>query len=387
MRILFVDQSGELGGAELALCGLIGDLPCEGGVLLFEDGPFRRRLADLGVKVEVLRGFAGPIKMRRDGGGLAALLSVPAVLGMALRVAARARHYDLIYANSQKAFVVSAVAALVTGRSLVWHLHDILTAEHFGPLVRRVALLAAKMSGCGIIANSRATADSFVALSGGAASITVIYQGIAEAPFATVTAAQIAALRGGLGGEGQVYAGVFSRLAPWKGQKIFLEALAQVPGVIGVIVGDGLFGEGGYVREVMACIETLGLRDRVRMLGFRDDVPALMRAMDVIVHCSIAPEPFGRVVIEGMLAGRPVVASAGGGVLEILEDGRTGFLVEPGDTDALAAVLRRILATPDRGDAVARAGQAHARQHFALAAANGRVVDFLRGYEIETKNK
>jgi glycosyltransferase involved in cell wall biosynthesis len=364
---------------------LISGLPCESGVLLFEDGPFRRRLNDLGVPVEVARGIAGSIRVRRDGGALAALRAVPAVLGLALRVASRARHYDLIYANSQKAFIVAALAARLSRRRLVWHLHDILTAEHFGRLLRRAAVLAARLSGCAVIANSRATAEALVALGGGSVPISVIYQGIHEAPFAAVTAAQIAQTRRVLGGESLTYIGLFSRLAPWKGQKIFLQAIAEVPDAIGVIVGDGLFGEGDYAREVRAYVETLGLRDRVRLLGFREDVPALMRAMDVIVHASIAPEPFGRVVIEGMLAGRPVVASAGGGVLEILSDGTTGFLYEPGRADELAAVLRRILAAPDRGDDVAKAGQTHARQYFALTAANQQVLDFLQKYIGETK--
>jgi glycosyltransferase involved in cell wall biosynthesis len=178
---------------------------------------------------------------------------------------------------------------------------------------------------------------------------------------------------------------MFGRLAPWKGQKMFLEAIAMVPGVIGVIVGDGLFGEADYAREVAAYVDALGLRERVRLLGFRDDVPALMRAMDVIVHASTAPEPFGRVVVEGMLAGRPVVASASGGVLEILEDARTGFLFAPGDAGALASVLRGILASPDRGDGVAQAGQDHARRHFAIAAANARMQALISGFSYKTK--
>jgi glycosyltransferase involved in cell wall biosynthesis len=333
----------------------------------------RHKLSALGTQTTILHGLAGPIRIRRNSGALAALLSIPAVLGLALRLARQARHYDLIYANSQKAFIVSAIAARLTGRKLVWHLHDILTADHFGPTARRAALLAAKVSRCAIIANSHATARALIALGGAKLPISVIHQGIDETPFAAVTQAQIAQLRAALGGETHTYIGLFSRLAPWKGQKLFLQAIAQLPGAIAVIAGDGLFGESDYARELETHIASLGLRDRVRLLGFRDDVPALMRAMDVIVHASTAPEPFGRVVVEGMLARRPVVASASGGVLEILEDGRTGFLFAPGDAGALAAVLQRILAAPDRGESVAQAGQDHARRHFALDAANEQV--------------
>jgi glycosyltransferase involved in cell wall biosynthesis len=104
------------------------------------------------------------------------------------------------------------------------------------------------------------------------------------------------------------------------------------------------------------------------MLGFRDDVAALMTAMDVIVHTSTSPEPFGRVVVEGMLARRPVVASATGGVVEIIEDGVTGLLVTPDQPEQLAQALGRLQASAALRETLGERAEAAARQRFSLEA-------------------
>jgi glycosyltransferase involved in cell wall biosynthesis len=92
-----------------------------------------------------------------------------------------------------------------------------------------------------------------------------------------------------------------------------------------------------------------------------------MRLVDVVLHTSTAPEPFGRVVVEGMLARRPVVATRQGGVLEIVEDGVTGRLVPPGNAAALAHTLKDLLATPDAAARLAANGYARARATFSVA--------------------
>jgi glycosyltransferase involved in cell wall biosynthesis len=373
-RVLFVDQSAELGGAELSLIEVLAQLPFSAAVLLFEDGDLVRRLAKAGVAVEVIGSAVGRIEVRRESGILAAARSLPAVLALAWSVAKRARGYDLIYANSQKAFVVCALSTLIVRRKLVWHLHDILTAEHFGRFLRRFAVRLANWRADWVIANSQATAAAFENLGGGARRLSVVHQGIDEAPFAAVSPDEVAALRTKLGaGPARKLLGVFGRLAAWKGQAVFLQALALVPDAIGVIVGDALFGEDEYARALYRLVETLGLMDRVKFLGFREDVPALMSAMDVIVHSSVAPEPFGRVVVEGMLAGRPVIASAAGGVLEIIADGRSGFLYEAGNAQALAAVMMRVIAEPELASRVAQAGREHARLNFSVESSNDRI--------------
>ena len=99
-------------------------------------------------------------------------------------------------------------------------------------------------------------------------------------------------------------------------------------------------------------------------LGQRDDVPALLRAADIVVHSSVYPEPFGRVVVEGMLAGKPVIAANAGGVPEIIINDGTGVLVTPDDSAALAAAIARVIDDPGRAAAIGAAGSAHARRSF-----------------------
>lgn len=380
MKVLFLDQTAELGGGELSLFSEVTHLPHECSVLLFEEGPLREMLQDAGVPVEVIANRVGAIAVRKSSGPLAALLALPVVLRMVASVASRSRKYDIIYANSQKAFVVGAFAAALTKRPLVWHLHDILDAEHFSSLMRRVAVFLANWNAKRVIVNSRATGDAFIRIGGDPRKVRLAYQGLDDAPFAAVPLSEIAAIRQELGAETRTLVGVFGRLSAWKGQAVFLEAIAQLPDVTGVIVGAPLFGEEAYADELSRKVEALGLAGRIHFLGFRSDIPALMRSMDIIVHSSTAPEPFGRVVVEGMLAGKPLVASSAGGVLEIIEHGKTGWLYEPGNAADLAKTLRKVLENKVQAAIIADAGQAHARVTFTIAATVEQIDKVLRNF-------
>jgi glycosyltransferase involved in cell wall biosynthesis len=154
------------------------------------------------------------------------------------------------------------------------------------------------------------------------------------------------------------------RIAPWKGQDVFLRAFALAfpdGDERGVLVGAPLFGEERYEGELRALIEQLGLGDRIELRGFAEDVGAELARVDALVHASVIPEPFGRVIVEGMAAGLPVVAAAGGGPTEIVSDGVDGLLYPPGDVDELAATLRRVAADPDLGERLGRAAVERAR--------------------------
>lgn len=368
MKILYLDQSAELGGGEFSLFAEVTNLSASASVLLLEDGPLRGMLARAGVAVEVLVGSQRSMAITRGAGLLAASLALPEILRLAGCVALRARAHDVIYANSQKALLVGALAAMLARRKLVWRLRDFLTGPQFSPLLRRAAVALANWRAVKVIVNSAATGNAFIESGGHPSLVSVAYPGIDEAPFVDVSAAEIAATRAELGQGAAPLIGVFGRLTAWKGQILFLEALQRLPGAVGVIIGGPLFGEGAFELELRQKIVELGLADRVRMLGFRSDIPLLMRAMDVIVHCSLAPEPFGRVVVEGMLAGRPVVASAAGGVMEIIQHGKTGFLYEPGNVSALVASLGVVLENAAATGAVAAAGRQWAETNFTIPA-------------------
>ena len=174
------------------------------------------------------------------------------------------------------------------------------------------------------------------------------------------------------------WVGHFSRLSHWKGQHVLLEALALCPPQIGAIfVGDALFGEEDYAQGLHEQVARLGLCARVRFLGFQPHVQSLMRVCNLLAHTATAPEPFGRVIVEGMLCGRPVVAAAAGGALEIIQHERTGWLAPPGDIAQLAKVLLGCYQDPALAAIVARQGQLVAQERFELSMINAQIWQVL----------
>lgn len=172
--------------------------------------------------------------------------------------------------------------------------------------------------------------------------------------------------------------GHFSRLSSWKGQHVLLTALAQCPkDVTAVFVGDAMFGEQDYVQHLQEQVAVLGLEKRVQFLGFRSDVVPLMTACDLVAHTSTAPEPFGRVIVEAMLCGRPVVAAQAGGAVEIIESGKTGWLFAPGNSQQLAEIITTCRDQPEQAAIIGQQAQSQAGQHFDLTAINQQTAQLL----------
>jgi glycosyltransferase involved in cell wall biosynthesis len=162
------------------------------------------------------------------------------------------------------------------------------------------------------------------------------------------------------------------RLDWWKGQDYFLEALAEtvhsVPQIKALIVGEVEPGlqQQKYYKRLQHLVTTLRLSNNVIFTGFQTNIPQLMAASDIIVHSASAPEPFGRVVVEAMAACRPVIATAAGGVLEIIEDQVNGFLVPPQNSLAMAKAILHLLNNPEQARTVALRAQQHVRKRFSI---------------------
>jgi len=144
--------------------------------------------------------------------------------------------------------------------------------------------------------------------------------------------------------------GFFGRVIPWKGVLEFVDIVEAVREERGdahaIVVGDGSDGPPEYTVRVRRRIDALGLTERIHMLGFRQDLPALYRLCDIVAHTSIRPEPFGMVIIEAMASGTPVVAADRGGPVEIVRDGVDGFLADPSDTRAFSERVLALLRDP-----------------------------------------
>ncbi len=365
MKILFLDQSGKPGGAELCLLDIARSYRDRCLVCLFADGSFRTMLEEEQIPVKVL---ATSIDVQKDSSTFQGIYSIAQLLPLAIEVARLSRQYDLIYANTQKALVVGALASVLSRRSLVFHLHDILSLEHFSRTNQRIAVTLANRFASVVIANSLASQSAFIA-AGGQAKTQVVYNGFNLDGYRDV-ASQRQPTRQALGfTERDFVVGHFSRLAPWKGQHLLIAALNHCPeSVSAILVGDALFGEGDYVTQIQQQVKDLNLEHRVRFVGFRSDVATLMAGCDLVAHTSTAPEPFGRVIVEAMLCGTPVVAAAAGGAMELVADGVTGWLVAPGDPVKLTAAIQRCYAQTELAQEIATTARIQASQRFDLVA-------------------
>jgi glycosyltransferase involved in cell wall biosynthesis len=368
-RVLFLDHTAALGGAELCLVDVAEHFRATSLVALMDDGPLHATLVERGIGVRVLESGKSLQQVRRES-RVPGTAAIGAVIGAAQEVARLSRDYDLVYANSQKAFVVACVSAAFARRPVLWHLHDILDPQVFSRVNIGVDVFLANHVASRVIANSQATANALVARGGTRARIDVVYNGLDPATVDAVRPADVAAAHAFITASGAPLLGLFGRLAPWKGQHVAIRALALLgpdSNVELAIVGDALFGEESYAAELRALVSEKGLEKRVHFLGFRSDVAVLMRAVDILIHTSVTPEPFGRVIVEGMMAERPVIATAGGGASEIVTPGVTAWQVPPNDPMALAAAIRDVLRDPARARAVAAAGKRDALERFTLA--------------------
>ncbi|MGL6345178.1 MAG: glycosyltransferase family 4 protein [Waterburya sp.] len=354
-----------MGGAELSLLDLATAYAETSKVLLFQDGILRERLEQAGVEVKVAPVSKTMLNLRTSG-GLGSLITIPELWQIAGYLAQEAVGYDLILANSQKAFITAALSSLRGSPAVLWYLHDILTAKHFSQINRLVAVLLANRFASKVLVNSQATEQAFVAAGGKAKLTHVVYNGFEPQKFDLVNFEDVQKIRAQLGIGDAPLVGLFSRLSYWKGQHVLLEAVKHLSEVQVILVGTALFGEQEYVSELKALAEIPELAGRVHWLGFRDDIPTLMKACDIIVHTSTEPEPFGRVIVEGQLAQKPVIASAAGGALELIENTNNGYLFPPGDAIALGQLIQKLIKNPDLAKTLGQQGYLDGQQNFSL---------------------
>jgi len=394
MTILFLDQSGELGGAELCLLDILshGDRQytntplAKALVALFAEGPFQRRLREAKIEHELVGDLPS---LRREhftvGQRGREILSLWRPVREVLRLA---QSCEMLYANTPKAMIVGAIVQQLTGLPLIYHLHDILSEQHFGHWERRLLVRLASRCAVQVIANSGVTRDAFVTAGGDREKVAVIYNGFLPEQFvigeqATMALTQELELnrrsdKQEADCKGKRFTiGSFSRLAPWKGQSLLLEAIAALadPNIQLLLVGDALFGESEYAQRLRRQTEALELASQVQFLGFREDVPQLLSVCDLVVHSPKAPEPFGRVMVEGMLAARPVIAPQEGSAPELLRHGETGWLIPPRDSVALARAIQQLKADPALRQRLGRAAAADARQRFHLEQTNHQIYE------------
>ncbi|HEX9696747.1 MAG TPA: glycosyltransferase family 4 protein [Actinomycetota bacterium] len=350
VRVLLVNPSPIRGGAEEMLAAFLrGFDPAriEATVACLAPGPFPDELIAAGHHVHSID--AGRMRQVRRYERAVRAVSRPA------------RKADLVCSWQVKGHYYGTPAARIARRPAVWWDHGIRpkrgeqSAFAAGTIPK---LLSARL----VLTSSHAAAVRH-------ARAVAIHPGIDTERFASARASQRAASRAAFGvAPDEPLVGIVGRLQPWKGQHVFLRAAARVasrqPRAKFLIAGDALGGfSAAYPDELRTLAADLGIADRVIFAGARDDVPAVLAALDVFVHASVE-EPFGIVIVEALAARVPVVATRGGGVGEIVTDGVDGYLVGCGDNEAMAARIDSLVSKPSVAARLAAAGQARARSAF-----------------------
>ena len=179
------------------------------------------------------------------------------------------------------------------------------------------------------------------------------------------------------------------RLTSWKGQDVFIDALAQLEDLdfLALCVGD-IEEHSSFTRKLRERISSCQLDHKVKLVGHCDDMPAALLLSDLVVSASSSqPEAFGKVAIEAMAMARPIVATRHGGSLETVRDQETGWLVEPGDAGDMARALRAALAQPERLPIIGGAGRSWVEQHFTATRMCEKTLDLYRQILEEKKKR
>jgi len=364
IRVLFVDHAQALGGAEYSLLLLLEHLDCRrfSPILACNEGRLAEQARSLDVQVVI-------VPMPRLRKTLAAPIRLGRAVATLVRVIRRS-DVDLVYSNTMRASFYAALAARYARCPLLWHVRDIYKP---GAYVRWMSGLSA-----GIIATSMATAR--VVPDG--AALHLVPNGVDLQAFDRYySSGDIVRQEWGISLSAPLV-GIVGRLRPWKGQGAFIRAMAVVrqahPQARYVVVGGTVFeGDESYREELAALAEDVGLGDSLVFAGQRDDLAAVLSALDVMVHCSISPEPFGRVMIEGMAARLPIVAYDQGGASEIVVAGETGLLVPPGEVRALGKAVVALLDDCDLARRLGDAGRRRVEQHYEVGSLTRRIEDII----------
>ncbi len=369
-QVLIAESGSGYGGTAKYLADLLPVLKEKGisaRVLSYGMGPFLKRLKDSGWPFEYKPEWkfpAGGEKTERWGlpglliaGGFQMLTQVPGITRWL-----RENEIGLVHLNNEiLTHLPLLYAAKRAGCRVVCHLHG-------WREMTRLERLAVKH------------VDTFVCISHTGADYfsKQLGRGVVPAPNGIVIGPEYQALPAKRRGvrekwkiaENEILVSLIGRVISWKGQDVFLKALSlasrEAPGLRGLILGkDTSPGEKEWKR-LQELARELGVHERVVFLPWLEDVASAYAASDIVVHASVKPEPFGLVILEAMAAGRPVIATRAGGVVDIVEDGVSGLLIEPGSAEALAGALLKIVRDPEFAARISAAGEARVREVFTM---------------------
>jgi glycosyltransferase involved in cell wall biosynthesis len=391
MKVTFLSPVGGLGGAERTLIDLLRWLrPTQGlelSVLTLERGPLTKAIQELQIGIKELplpRALAaigeGSFKLGGIPNVLAALATAPLWVAR-LRRMLRDEAPSIVHSNGLKAHILASLTC-PPGSRVVWHLHDFVSER---PVTRRLLPRLQGRTELAIAVSSSVAEDARRLLP--RLRVVPILNGVDVDFFRASPAAldldELARLPGSA--RAPVRVGLVATYAYWKGHEVFLAAAQRLrdSGARFYVVGGPVYStprSQTSASQLRQWIRSHGLDDTCGLVPFQSDSASVYSSLDIVVHASTKPEPFGRTVAEAMAAGKAVVATSTGGVLEQIEHGETGLLVAPGNDLELASTLRTLIADAPLRTRLGQAAQAFAATHLS---AQRFALEILREYSAQ----
>lgn len=385
MRVLFVSPAAELGGAERCLLDFIAALresnsPVELELISLADGPLLSKVRALGVAPQVIeppRSLSELGESGRAGHDLGLLLRMISAAPegarfiAALRAAISRARPDVVHTNGMKAHLLAGVLS-PSSAGLVVHLHDFISARRTSS--RLLPVLSRARRRAVFVANSRAVAEDFARIAPGA-DVRTIYNVVDTDYFSPGPAepdwlARCANLEPP-GAEVTTF-GLVATYARWKGHALFIQAAgllrAAHPAVPlrFYVVGGPIYktlGSQVQASELLEGAQAARIDSCFGLVPFQDDIRRVYRSLNVVVHASTQPEPFGRTIIEGMACERAVLVARAGGASELYQEGENALGYEPGNAAALSRLMALTLDAALRGR-LGHSARAHAVTNF-----------------------
>ena len=341
-RVLYLSHRAELVGNSLAMLRLLAALPnVDAHVILGEHGPLEKRLAAAGIAVEclpvdsslIVDSAHARLGNRLRGGQLA--LMRRSVDQITDRV--RELEPDLIHTTTMTSAILGALAARRAHVPIVWQVRGNISRSNMSLPALLGFRVASRILPDAILTNSWKTWSTLGLTRRGPTTASQVVGDLVQ----TVDADAVPH------GPRPLTVAIVSRLVPWKGQQVFLDAFARAfagSDAVALVVGEGV--DESYETELRQQVADLGIVGQVRFTGFVDDVPSLLRDVDVLVHASTHPEQFSQTVVEGMAAGLAVVTSQAAETVRMISDGMDGLVFPDSDVASLADCLTRLAADP-----------------------------------------
>ncbi|MBE7158501.1 MAG: glycosyltransferase, partial [Rhodospirillales bacterium] len=305
VRVLYLNHAAKPSGGEIALWRMLKAIDrdrVQPTIVFGEEGPAAESMRQIGVQTHILPLATKVREVRKDKLGLKSFLHFGRLASLGayaakLAIFARRHRIQVIHTNTIKAHLYGALVGRLSGLPVVWHLRDYVSESYFPARVVRAIRLMAQHLPRHVVAVSKSVLDQ-LRLRDAEKYSTVVLDGLTDQEFTSFTKSQRASAT-----TGRPRIGIVGRLTPWKGQHVFLDAAARVTAAGHeaefFIIGSALFGEDAYEESLRKQAKELGIAERVKFVGFVQNVAGELSKLDYMVHASTSGEPFGQVILEG----------------------------------------------------------------------------------------